>query len=55
MPPSEPPTTSATRSIPSASSNAHCAAAWSRVETDGKRAPYGRPVLVSMDVGPDVP
>ena len=55
MPPSEPPTTRATRSMPSASSSAHWAAAWSRVEIDGKRAPYGRPVRGSTDVGPVVP
>ena len=43
MPPSEPPTTRSSRSMPSASSSRHWASAWSRVETAGKVAPYGRP------------
>ena len=55
MPPSEPPTTRSRRSIPSASTRRHWARAWSRVETPGNPAPYGRPVAGSSDIGPVVP
>ena len=41
--------------MPSASSSRHWARAWSRVETDGNAAPYGRPVRGSGEVGPVVP
>ena len=41
--------------MPSASSRAHWARAWSRVETAGKASPYGSPVAGSGLVGPVVP
>ena len=55
IPPSEPPTTRSSRSTPSASRRRHWARAWSRVETAGNDAPYGRPVAGSTEVGPVVP
>ena len=54
-PPSEPPVTSASRSIPRASRSAHCARAWSRVVTSGNAEPYGRPVAGSSELGPVEP
>ena len=56
IPPSEPPVTSASRSMPSASSSAHRARAWSRVEIGRERGavrPAGR--AGRRDVGPVVP
>ena len=55
IPPSEPPATSANRSIPRRSARAQVRAAWSRAVGCGKPAPYGTPVAGSIDLGPVVP
>ena len=52
MPPIEPPTTAAHRSMPSASASAASTATWSRIVIVGKREPYGVPVAGSIDDGP---
>ena len=55
MPPSEPPATAASRSIPSASRNARSVRTMSATVITGKSDPYGRPVAGSIDDGPVVP
>ena len=55
MPPSEGPTTQATRSIPSVRSASRPAARDVLDRDLGKLAPYGRPVAGSIDTGLDEP
>jgi hypothetical protein len=55
IPPSDPPLTASTDSIPSARRNARCARTMSPTVTTGKVAPYGLPLAGSMDVGPVEP
>ena len=55
MPPSEPPATAASRSIPSSVKNARCARTMSATVITGKSEPYGRPVAGFGDDGPVVP
>ena len=54
MPPIEPPTTHAQRSMPSASASARSTATWSRIVIIGKRGPYGRP-SGAVDAGRSCP
>ena len=54
MPPIDPPTTAAQRSMPSASASAASTATWSRIVMRGKRDPYGCRRGAS-DAGPVVP
>ncbi len=55
MPPSEPPATAASRSIPSSSRNARSVLTMSATVITGKSEPYGLPVAGSSDDGPVVP
>ena len=55
MPPSEPPATAASRSIPSSSRNARSVLTMSATVITGKFEPYGLPVAGSSDDGPVVP
>ena len=54
MPPIDPPTTPAHRSMPSWSARAASTETWSRMVTSGKRDPYGAP-SGATDAGPVVP
>ena len=55
IPPSEPPATAASRSMPSTSRNARSVRTMSATVITGKSDPYGRPVAGSIDDGPVVP
>src|ERR1700722_276913 len=55
IPPSEPPATAASRSIPIASRNARSVRTMSATVMTGKSGPYGWPVAGSGDDGPVVP
>ncbi len=55
IPPSEPPATAASRSMPSTSRNARSVRTMSATVITGKSEPYGRPVAGSIDDGPVVP
>ncbi len=55
IPPSEPPATAASRSMPSTSRNARSVRTMSATVITGKSAPYGWPVAGSVDPGPVVP
>ena len=55
IPPSEPPATAASRSMPRTSRNARSVRTMSATVITGKSDPYGRPVAGSIDDGPVVP
>ena len=55
IPPSEPPATAASRSMPSTSRNARSVRTMSATVITGKSGPYGAPVAGSADDGPVVP
>ena len=55
MPPSEPPATAASRSMPSTSRKARSVRTMSATVITGKSDPYGAPVAGSIDDGPVVP
>src|SRR5215207_7489149 len=55
MPPSEGPSTQATRSIPRVRKASRPARAMSSTATSGNETPYGRPVLRLMEAGLDDP
>ena len=55
IPPSEPPATAASRSIPSSVRNARSVRTMSATVITGKSGPYGLPVAGSVDEGPVVP
>ena len=55
MPPSDGPTTAATRSMPSVRSASRPGRAMSSTAISGKPMPYGRPVRGSIDAGLDEP
>src|SRR5512143_1764324 len=55
MPPSDEPTTPASRSMPSVPSSSWAACAMSSTESSGKLMPYGRPVDGSIEAGLDEP
>ena len=55
IPPSEPPATAASRSMPSTSRNARSVRTMSATVITGKSGPYGLPVAGSIDDGPVVP
>ena len=55
IPPSEPPATAASRSMPRTSRNARSVRTMSATVITGKSEPYGRPLAGSIDDGPVVP
>ena len=55
IPPSEPPIAASGRSIPRWASSRRWTSTRSPTEGSGKRSPYARPVLGSVELGPVVP